>query len=57
MREKIFERLVRLTRGREGRDPSRLLLEPIIDRHTEREREKEREAVEDDDESTMIMEN
>jgi hypothetical protein len=45
MREKIFERLVRLTRGREGRDPSRLLLEPIIDRHTERERERKRERL------------
>jgi hypothetical protein len=45
MREKIFERLVRLTRGREGRDPSRLLLEPIIDRHTQRERERKRERL------------
>ena len=48
IREKTLERLVPLTRGgREGRDSSRLLLEPML----ERERERDDDDEEDDDDN------
>ena len=41
MRDKTLERLVALTRGREGCDPSRLVLEPMLEKEKERKRENE----------------
>ena len=53
MREKTLERLVPLTRGgREGRDSSRLLLEPMLERERERD-----DDDDDDDNGKWKMEN
>lgn len=54
-REKSLGRSVRLTRGREGRDPRRLLLEPIFDE--ERERESRSELWKKMMLRTMLVEN
>ena len=53
IREKTLERLVPLTRGgREGRDSSRLLLEPMLERERERD-----DDDDDDDNGKWKMEN